>query len=152
MRRGVDALRSKADSCRVAIWFVIAVLVFVGSIVLSQYAHLRVQRGDPRFAQLVFVPRLLICGILIAAGVRMSFDLPVMGIPFTFGALILVGAWVRAGMRVAKGTRPGRTEEEMMVEVGDAAVEPLALYGILVLVFGFLAVVGLIVFGVADRL
>lgn len=31
-------------------------------------------------------------------------------------------------------------------------MEPLALYGILVLVFAFLAVVGLIVFGMADRL
>lgn len=135
-----------------AIWFVIAVLVFVGSIVLSQYAHQRVQRGDPRFAQLVFVPRLLICGILVAAGVRMSFDQPVVGIPFTFGALILAGAWVRAGMRVAKGTRPGRTEEEMMAEVGDAAIEPMALYGVLILVGGSLTVIGLIVFAVAERL
>ncbi len=135
-----------------AIWFVVAVLGVVASIVLSQYAHRRVQRGDRRFAYLVFVPQLVIYGILIAAGVQLSFALPLVGIPYTLGALVLVGAWVRAGMRVAKSTRSGKTEEEMLAEVGDAAVEPLALYGILVLVGGFLAVVGLIVFGVAERM
>ena len=72
---------------------------------------------------MVFAPRLVTLGFLVAAGVQLSFVLPLVGIPYTFGALILVGAWVRAGMRVAKSTRPGRTEEEMMVEVGDAAVE-----------------------------
>jgi hypothetical protein len=40
----------------------------------------------------------------------------------------------------------------MAGEILDRTVEPLALYGVLVLVFGFLAVIGLIVFGVADRL
>lgn len=135
-----------------AIWFVVAILVAVGTVVLSQYAHRRVQRGDRRFAYLVFVPQLVIYGILIAAGVRISFEVPIVGIPVTLGALGLFGAWLRAGMRVAKSTRSGRTEEEMLAEVGDAAVEPLALYGILVLVGGFLAVIGLIVVAVADRL
>ena len=135
-----------------AIWFVIAGLIIVGTVVLSQYAHRRVQRGDRRFAFLVFVPQLVIYGILIAAGVRISLEVPIVGIPYTLGALVLVGAWVRAGMRVAKSTRSGKTEEEMLAEVGEAAVEPLALYGVLVLVGGFLAVIGLIVVAVADRL
>ncbi len=134
------------------IWPVAALLFLVASVVLSQYAHRRVQRGDSRFAHLVYAERLVTFGLLVAAGILLSFELPLVGIPYTLGALFLVGAWVRAGMRVARSTRPGRTEEETMVEVGDAAVEPLALYGILVLVFGFLAVLGLVVFGVADRL
>jgi hypothetical protein len=136
----------------VPIWVVAVLLLIVGSIALSEYAHRRVQRGDSRFAHLIFLPRLVLWGLLVATGIQLSFAIPMVGIPYTLGALLLVGAWLRAGLRVAKSTRPGRTEEEMMVEVGDAAVEPLALYGILVLVFAFLAVVGLIVFGVADRL
>lgn len=40
----------------------------------------------------------------------------------------------------------------MAGEILDRSIEPLALYGVLVLVVGFLAVIGLIVFGVADRL
>jgi len=75
-----------------------------------------------------------------------------VGIPFTLGVVMLVGAWVRAGMAVARGARAGRSPEELAIEVGDAAVEPLALYGILVLVGGFLTVVALIAFGVAERL
>lgn len=96
----------------------------MGTVVLSQYAHRRVQRGDRRFAYLVFVPQLVIYGILIAAGVQLSFALPLVGIPYTLGALVLVGAWVRAGMGVAKSTRSGKTEEEMLVEVGEAARTP----------------------------
>ena len=89
---------------------------------------------------------------MFVLGLCLSVDSPIVGIPFTLGVLILVGAWVRAGMVVARGARAGKPPEEVMVEVGDAVVEPLALYGILVLVGGFLTVVALIVFGVAERL
>ncbi len=133
-------------------WLVAVVLFFLGSIAVSQYAQGRVQRGDSRFAHLLFAPRLVIYVGMFVLGLRLSIVSPIVGIPFTLGALILVGAWVRAGMAVARGARAGRSPEELAIEVGDAAVEPLALYGILVLVGGFLTVVALIVFGVAERL
>lgn len=134
------------------VWLVAGVVVLaVVSIALSEYAHRRAQGGDPRFAHLVFAPRLLVYGVMLAAGVGISLDQPAIGIPFALGALILIGAWVRAGRRVARSTRAGKTPEEMMVEVGDAVVEPLALYGILILVGGMLAVIGLVVVVVVDR-
>ncbi len=135
-----------------AIWFVIAGVIIVGSVVLSQYAHRRVQRGDWRFAPLVFAPRLLIYGVVVAAGLRMSFDRPIVGIPLTLGALVLLGMYVRAGINIARGLRAGKTSDEVAGEILEHSIEPMALYGVLVLVFGFLAVIGLIVFGVADRL
>ncbi len=135
-----------------AIWFVIAGLIIVGSVVLSQYAHRRVQRGDWRFAPLVFAERLLIYGVVVAAGLRMSFDRPIVGIPLTLGALVLLGMYVGAGINIARGVRAGKTSDEVAGEILVHAIEPMALYGVLVLVFGFLAVIGLIVFGVADRL
>ncbi len=128
------------------------VLLFLGSIVVSQYAHRRIQRGDSRFGHLVFAPRLVTYVGMFVLGLLLSIDWPIVGIPFTLGALILVGAWVRAGMAVARGARVGKPTEELAIEVGEAAGEPLALYGILVLVGGFLTVVALIVFGVAERL
>lgn len=134
------------------IWLVAAVLFFVASIVLSQYAHRRVQRGDWRFAHLILAPRLLIYGVVFAAGLRMSFDGPIVGIPLTLGALILLGMYVHFGMAIARGARAGRTPDEVAGEILDRTVEPLALYGVLVLVFGSLAVISLIVFGVAERL
>ncbi len=119
---------------------------------LSQYAHRRVQRGDWRFAPLVFAPRLLIYGVVVAAGLRMSFDRPIVGIPLTLGALVLLGMYVRAGINIARGVRAGKTSDEVAGEILEHSIEPMALNGVLVLVFGFLAVIGLIVFGVADRL
>jgi hypothetical protein len=135
-----------------AIWFVIAGLIIAGSVVLSQYAHRRVQRGDWQFAPLVFAEHLLIYGVVVAAGLRMSFDRPIVGIPLTLGALVLLGMYVRAGINIARGVRAGKTSDEVAGEILENAIEPMALYGVLVLVFGFLAVIGLIVFGVADRL
>ncbi len=134
------------------VWFLAALLIIVGSVVLSQYAHRRVQRGDWRFAPLVFAPRLLIYGVVVAAGLRMSFDRPIVGIPLTLGALVLLGMYVRAGINIARGVRAGKTSDEVAGEILEHSIEPMALYGVLVLVFGFLAVIGLIVFGVADRL
>ncbi len=131
---------------------VAVVLLFLGSIVVSQYAHRRVQRGDSRFAHLVFAPRLVIYVCMFVLGLRLSIVSPIVGIPFTLGVVMLVGAWVRAGMAVARDARAGKSPEELAIEVGDAAVEPLALYGILVLVGRFITVVALIVFGVAERL
>jgi len=135
-----------------AIWFVIAGLIIVGSVVLSQYAHRRVQRGDWRFAPLVFAERLLIYGVVVAAGLRVSFDRPIVGIPLTLGALVLLGMYVRAGINIARAARAGKTPDEVAAELLDRSVEPMALYGVLVLVGGFLAVIGLIVFGVAERM
>ncbi len=135
-----------------AIWFVIAGLIIVGTVVLSQYAHRRVQRGDRRFAYLVFVPQLVIYGILIAAGVRLSLEVPIVGIPLTLGALVLLGMYVRAGIAISRGVRVGKTPDEVAGEILERSIEPLALYGVLVLVGGFLAVIGLIVFGVAERM
>ncbi len=89
---------------------------------------------------------------MFVLGLRLSIVSPIVGIPFTLGVVMLVGAWVRAGMAVARDARAGRSPEELAIEVGDSVVEPLALYGILVLVGGFLTVVALIVFGVAERL
>lgn len=60
--------------------------------------------------------------------------------------------WLRAGRAMAGAVRSGKTPEQLAGEMLDRAVEPIALYGILVLVLGFAAVIGLIVFGVADRL
>ena len=90
----------------------------------------------------MFAERLLIYGVVVAAGLRVSFDRPIVGIPLTLGALVLLGMYVRAG----------KTSDEVAGEILEHAIEPMALYGVLVLVFGFLAVIGLIVFGVADRL
>ncbi|MDQ3552836.1 MAG: hypothetical protein M3395_00285 [Chloroflexota bacterium] len=134
------------------IWVIAVVLLIVGSVVLSQYAHRQVQGGDGRFAHLVFAPRLLVYGIMIAAGIRISFDQPIVGIPFTLGALVILGMYVRAGMRIARGARAGKTPDQMAGEILESRVEPVALYGILLLVGGFLAVIGLIVVAVAERL
>jgi len=136
----------------VPLWVVAAGLFFVASIVLSQYAHRRLQRGDWRFGHLVFAERLLIYGVVLAGGLVMSLDRPIVGIPLTLGALIMLGMYVHSGMAIARAARAGKNPDEMAGEILDRTVEPLALYGVLVLVFGFLAVIGLIVFGVADRL
>jgi hypothetical protein len=135
-----------------AIWFVIAGLIIVGSVVLSQYAHRQVQRGDWRFAHLIFAPRLLIHGVVVAAGIRMSFDQPIVGIPLTLGALILLGMYVRAGIAISRGVRVGKTPDEVAGEILERSIEPLALYATLALVGCFLAVIGLIVFAVAERM
>ncbi len=134
------------------VWFLAALLIIVSAVVLSQYAHRQVQRGDWRFAHLIFAPRLLIHGVMAAAGLGMSFDRPIVGIPLTLGALILLGMHVHFGMAIARGVRAGKTPDEMAGEILDRSIEPLALYGVLVLVGGFLAVIGLIVFGVAERM
>ncbi len=84
-------------------------------------------------AHLVFAPQLVIYVGLFVLGLRLSIVSPIVGIPFTLGVVMLVGAWVRAGMAVARDARAGKSPEELAIEVGDAAVEPLALYGILVL-------------------
>jgi len=64
----------------------------------------------------------------------------------------MLGMYVYSGMAIARGARAGKNPDEMAGEILDRTVEPLALYGVLVLVGGFLAVIGLIVFGVAERM
>lgn len=69
-------------------WLVAVVLFFLGSIAVSQYAQGRVQRGDSRFAHLLFAPRLVIYVGMFVLGLRLSIVSPIVGIPFTLGALI----------------------------------------------------------------
>jgi len=58
--------------------------------------------------------------------------------------------YVHSGMAIARAARAGKTPDEVAAVLLDRSVEPMALYGVLVLVGGFLAVIGLIVFGVAS--
>jgi len=82
----------------------------------------------------------------------MSVDQPLPGILVTLFALVMLAFWLRAGIAVARAARSGKTPEQLADEMSERMVEPLALYGVLVLVVAFLAVIGLIVFGVAERL
>ncbi len=134
------------------IWIAALVLLMVGALVFSHYAHRRVRQGDWRFAHMVFLPRVVIYGIVTAVGIWVSLEQPIAGIALTLFALVMVIFWLRAGRAMARAVRSGMTPEQLAGEMLDRAVEPIALYGILVLVLGFAAVIGLIVFGVADRL
>jgi len=82
----------------------------------------------------------------------MSVDQPLPGILVTLFALVMLAFWLRAGIAVARAARSGKTPEQLADEMSERMVEPLALYWVLVLVVAFLAVIGLIVFGVAERL
>ncbi len=138
---------------RVWFWaFVAFIVAFIGATVLGEYAGRRVLRGEWRFAPLMFAPRLVMYAGMVAIGIGMSFQAPFVGVPFTVAAALLVGMWVRAGRAVARAARAGKDPEQRAVAIAEAAVEPLAMYGILVLIGAFLMVIGLIVAGVAERL
>jgi len=130
-----------------------AVLLFgVGSVALNVYASRRVSRGEWRFAPLIVAPRVVIYTVLLGVGIRISLDQPLPGILVTLFALVMLAFWLRAGLAVARAARSGKTAQQFADEMSEHMVEPLALYGVLVLVGAFLAVIGLIVFGVAERL
>ncbi len=130
-----------------------AVLLFtVGSVALNVYASRRMSRGEWRYAPLVLVPRLVLYTVMVGAGVLMSLEQPLTGIPFTLFGLLMLAFWLRAGLAIARAAQSGKTPQQLADEMSEHMVEPLALYGALVLVGAFLLVIGLIVFGVAERL
>lgn len=130
-----------------------AVLLFsVGSVLLNVYASRRMSCGEWRFAPLVVAPRVAIYTVVLGVGIRTSLDQPLPGILVTLFALVMLAFWLRAGLAVARAARSGKTPQQFADEMSEHMVEPLALHGALVLVGAFLAVIGLIVFGVAERL
>lgn len=130
----------------------VAVFFGVGSVLLSVYTSRRMSRGEWRFAPRVVAPRLAIYTVVLGIGIRMSADQPLTGIPFTLFALAMLAFWLRAGITIARAARSGKTPEQLADEMSERMVEPLALYGVLVLLVAFLGVIGLFVFGVAERL
>lgn len=130
----------------------VAVFFGVGSVALNVYASRRMSRGEWRFAPLVVAPRLAIYTVVLGIGIRTSLDQALPGILVTLFALMMLAFWLRAGLAIARAARSGKTPQQLADERAKHMVEPLALYGVLVLVGAFLAVIGLIVFGVAERL
>ncbi len=134
------------------IWLIAVGLLMLSGLVFSHYVRRRVGQGDWRFAHLVFLPRIVIYGIVTAIGISFSLEQPIAGVPVTLFGFVMVIFWLRAGRAMAAAVRSGKSPEQLANEMLERAVEPIALYGILVLVMGFLTAIGLIVFGVAERL
>lgn len=127
-------------------------LFIVGSVLLNVYASRRMSRGEWRYAPLVLAPRIVMYTVMVGAGVVISLDQPLSGISVTLFALVMLAFWLRAGIAIARAARSGKTPQQLADELSEHMVEPLALYGALVLVGAFLAVIGLIVFGIAERI
>lgn len=113
----------------------VSVFLFsVGSVALDVYPSRRMSRGEWRFAPLVVAPRLAISTVVLGFGIRISLDQPLLGILVTLFALMMLGFWLRAGLTVARAARSVKTPQQLADEMSEHMVEPLALYGALVLV------------------
>lgn len=124
---------------------VVLVVGVVVSVVIYVIASLRVARGDRRWMPLTLVPRFIGPVLLLAVGIRYLLEKPLIGVFMTvFGGILLL-VYVRAAVQVARASRTSRTEEEYQTAAINAFTEPLIVWGALLLLGGFLTIVGLLV-------
>lgn len=127
-------------------------LFMVGSVLLNIYATKRTSRGEWRYAPLLIAPRVALYAVMAGAGVLVALHQPLVGVPASIFALIMLAFYLRLAAAVSRAARSGKTHEQLAAEIGDIMVEPLVLSVALVLLGGFLGLIALIVFGVAERL
>jgi hypothetical protein len=115
------------------------------------FAVFRLRRGDRRFEGLLLLPTVVLAFAAVWASVLVATRVPLIGVPMLIATLLVLGVWMRATVRLVRSGRstPGGTDPA--APLLGVLVEPAAVWGLLVLGGGILAVVGLLIWGLTQN-
>ncbi len=135
------------ENARAAV-FEILLVMFAVSLVGAPVAAHRVRAGHRRFAWLLFVPMLVIGGMIVWAAVFTIREAPLVGVPFAVGALLYLFVLVRSMVRFQRAAQTVATQDDLLNSAFEALAEVIAARAVLVLVGSLMAVVAILVWGI----
>ena len=128
--------------------------VLVVSVVVSFVAPLlaarRLKAGDRRFALVMAAPMLATGGYIVWAAVATSYNAPIVGVPFAMGAVLYLLVVFRSVVRFHRATRRVTSPDELLNSAFEVFAEPTVVWAALLLIGSLMAVVALIVWGLAH--
>ena len=135
-------------------WVFIAICsgVFLASIVVSEVGRRRLRTGDRRAIWLAYLPRLILLTVPFVAMIPVIRQAPVIGIVSLAPFALLFVVWVRAIQRTSRSVRQGMTDDELSAAATETMVEPTLVWVGLLLVGGVVALIAILIVGLAPRL